>query len=126
VKAQGDSFVRNATVLEVLDGDTVKLDVDLGYFDHIHVPHRLYGINAPEKASASGKASQAYLRELLPVGTKVVIRSTKPRQDGIASDKYGGRFLAHIYRASDNLYINAHLVDEGFAKSWDGKGTKPV
>lgn len=119
-----DPFIRNATVLKVLDGDTVVLDVDLGYFDHIHVPHRLYGINAPEKASASGKAALAHLQDLLPVGTKVVIRSTKPKQDGIASDKYGGRFLCHLYLG--DLYVNDHLVDSGFAKHWDGKGEKPV
>lgn len=122
----GDPYVRNATLLEVIDGDTVRLDVDLGYFVHEHVPHRLFGINAPEKNTVAGKAAVAFMRDLLPVGSKVIVRSTKAKQDGIASDKYGGRFLAHLYVAQSGLYVNQHLVDSGFAFTWDGSGIKPT
>jgi endonuclease YncB( thermonuclease family) len=122
----GDPYVRNAVVLEIIDADTVLLDVDLGYFVHEHVPHRLFGINAPEKRTAAGKAAIAFLNDVMPKGTKVIVRSTKAKQDGMASDKYGGRFLAHLYIAQSGLYVNEHLVDSGFAFAWDGKGEKPT
>lgn len=122
----GDPFVRNAVVIDVHDGDTVTLDVDLGYFAHAHVPHRLYGINAPEIASIEGKKARGYLKSLLPVGTKVIVRSTKVKSDGIASDKYGGRFLANLFLADSGLNINKEMVAQGHAKDWDGKGVKPT
>lgn len=123
--ATPDPYIRNATVLDVHDGDTVTLDVDLGYFAHAHVPHRLLGINAPELSTAEGKASRDYLAGELPVGTKVVVHSKKDNAP-IEADKYGGRFLGDLFRQSDNLHINADMVLSGHAKAWDGKGVKPV
>lgn len=120
-----DPYIRNAVVLSVHDGDTATFDVDLGYFAHAHVPHRLLGINAPELNTPEGKVSADYLRSLLPAGTAVVVRSSKVGRE-ISSDKYGGRFLADIYRRSDGLHVNADMVDSGHAKSWDGKGAKPT
>lgn len=123
-RADGDPWIRNAVVIGVHDGDTVTLDVDLGYFAHCHVPHRLVGINAPELNTPEGKASRDYLREILPVGSEVVVRSHKDGRT-IASDKYGGRFLADLVRKADGVSINRAMVDSGMALEWNGKGVKP-
>lgn len=76
------------------DGDTCHVDLDLGFGvilsahnldGHPLVSCRIYGINAPELATAPGKASLAYAQQLCPPGTAVTVVSH-------GFDKYGGRF----------------------------------
>ena len=43
----GSSYNYQATIVKIVDGDTVKLDIDLGFKIHIAVTARLHGINAP-------------------------------------------------------------------------------
>ena len=43
-----ERFWYGATVLKVVDGDTIELMVDLGFSVHHKIRVRLYGINTPE------------------------------------------------------------------------------
>ena len=80
-------YTYDAVVRAVHDGDTLTLDVDLGFSTWIHKRViRLFGIDAPELATPEGIVSQAFLRSLLPIGSPVVLESIKDR-----ADKYGGR-----------------------------------
>lgn len=61
-----------ATVQRVLDGDTVRLEVDLGFNVSLHgVDIRLADVYAPERFTADGPRATETLRSLLPVGTSV-------------------------------------------------------
>jgi len=83
-----------ARVANVIDGDTIGLDIDLG-FDHMIVALdwtgkqrlscRVFGINAPELKTAAGKQARAFALTLLPVGSMCSVASH-------GWDKYGGRF----------------------------------
>jgi micrococcal nuclease len=44
-----DNFVRRVEVLKIIDGDTIYLDIDLGFTVGIKVKARLFGIDTPEK-----------------------------------------------------------------------------
>jgi len=96
-----------ATVIRVVDGDTVHLDVDLGIDNHTRLTTRLYGINAPETSTPEGKAVRDYLTGLLPAGTTVTLWTFKDRKE-----KYG-RYLALLKLGEVN--INDHLVETGRA-----------
>lgn len=110
-----------ATVLRVHDGDTVVLDVDLGFRNHIvEMPIRILGINAPELATPAGKEAAAFAQELLPPGTVVMLSSDKDR-----ADKYGGRWLGEL-ALPDGRDFGGVMVHTGHALPWDGKGAKPV
>ncbi len=112
-----------AVVDRVVDGDTVILDVSLGFGMWLltspkhPVSFRLLGLNAIELRNPGGKESRDHLAELLPAGTEVVIRS-------VAVDKYGGRYDVVIFR--DGVNINELLIATGWAAYWDGRGTAPV
>jgi endonuclease YncB( thermonuclease family) len=64
-----------ARVQTVHDGDTIYLDIDLG-FDHLisardfdghpRLACRVYGINAPELSTEAGKAAALFAQTLLP------------------------------------------------------------
>lgn len=100
-----------AKVHRVVDGDTVWLDVDLGFHVRAVVDFRLEGLNAPEMVGASkaaGLAAKAELERLLSLGPLRII-STK-------TEKYG-RYLVTIWVAVDGyeLNVNQALIDGGFA-----------
>ena len=112
-----ERYVYDATVIRVIDGDTVDTWIDLGLDVSVNIRFRLYGINAPEMRGPSsdrGKASKARLEQMLPVGSKIVILTHKDKQE-----KYG-RYLGEFFPASDiatigEISINQQMVREGYA-----------
>jgi len=96
-----------AEIVRVVDGDTVDATVDLGFGLRLSARFRMLGINSPERNTPEGKKSLARLAELLPVGSQVVIQTTKDKRE-----KYG-RYLGTFLVAGKS--INQQLVDEGFA-----------
>jgi len=105
-----------AKLHRVVDGDTVDLDVDLGFTVSVLVRFRLSGINAPEMtgtAHDAGKASKAGLETLLALADKgmIYVEST-------GKDKYG-RWVAKLMFVSTAggavVDVSQTLVTEGFA-----------
>jgi micrococcal nuclease len=98
----------NATVERVVDGDTVVLDIDLGFTIHWKSSCRLWGVNTPELKSKlkdeRDKAIMAkqFLIDVLPVGSKVFINSRQ-------LDKYG-RPLVEIF--VNDVNINNEIIDK--------------
>lgn len=111
-------FEYRAEVERVVDGDTVRLRIDLG-FGVWHVgSFRLLGAAARELDAPGGVEARNHLMELLPVGALVTIRSVK-------TDKYGGRYDAAITLA-DGRDLARLLVVEHWAAPWTGRGTAPL
>lgn len=60
-----------AKCVRVIDGDTVDLDVDLGFYMRVHRRFRLLGINTPElrggtdETKAAAQAAKQRVKELL-------------------------------------------------------------
>jgi micrococcal nuclease len=109
-----------AIVRSEYDADTLRADIDLGFgIDVRNVALRLYGIDAPELGSPLGKPARDYLRNLLPVGTEIVIQTIKDEDD-----KYG-RLLAIVWVGNRVESINDQLVDAGMARPYTGEGPKP-
>jgi micrococcal nuclease len=102
-----------ATVIQVVDGDTVV--VDLGGRQETL---RLIGIDTPETVDPGeppecfGPEATAHTKELLPEGTEVrLTRDVEPR------DRYD-RLLAYVERAEDGLFVNLDLVAGGWADDY--------
>ena len=81
----------SAYVTSVIDGDTFKI---------VDQTIRLANINALESGTPDGQRSTAYLRQLVE-GEQVRIKS-------VTVDDYD-RVIAHVWRDSDDLYINSTL-----------------
>jgi len=117
-------FEYRATVLRVVDGDTVDLLIDLGFSISYTHSCRLFGINAPEHGTPEGDAATAFHAKLLPAGAPVVVRTQKDK-----FEKYG-RILGTVFLAKKDApqgtSINDQLVAAGCAKPWDGRGARPV
>lgn len=114
------TYTYNGTVSRVVDGDTLDIQVDLGFGIWKYAKVRLIGLNAPELSTDKGKASAEILRLMLPVGTRVLVESIKP-------DKYGDRWNAIVWKgAGSSETVNAALIASGAALPWNGKGVKPT
>ena len=100
-------FTYAAKLIEVIDGDTVDLLIDLGFGVHVKERCRLYGIDAPEMPTEAGKAAKAYLESLIAAATGELFIATRKmtRKPKEKTDKYG-RYLAVLYVGADNLGMN--------------------
>jgi micrococcal nuclease len=101
-------------VNRVIDGDTIEVNVELGFDVFIDVIFRLDGINAPEMKGAAkeaGERARDFLREFLE-GEVVEIQSH-------GREKYG-RWLATIY-AHGGQNVNQIMLNSGLAVPYHGE-----
>ena len=110
LRASPTGLIPNATISEVIDGDTVIADIK-GSRETV----RLIGIDTPESVARNrpdqcyGAEASAYLKSLLPEGTAVTLIL-----DEEARDQYD-RLLAYVIRSRDDLFVNLDLVEHGYA-----------
>ena len=112
-------FEYNATVIKVVDGDTIDAMVDLGFGTWKKVRIRMHGINAPESRTRDleekkkGLAAKARLIEMLEENEKHFI---------LISHGVGkfGRCLGEIYVKGHNTSLNKQLISEGHGTEYFG------
>ena len=107
-----------ATVKRVIDGDSIVLDIDLGFYMAMNETKiRLYGLDTPEMNSddpllrLQAVLATRYLYDNLPVGSKVIIKTILDKRE-----KYG-RLLATIF-TKEGLNINEGLLENKLAISY--------
>lgn len=102
-------YTYSALVTGVHDGDTITVDIDLGFGIKItNQKIRLVGINAPELKGATkteGLKSRDKLTELV-LNKQIKIETIKDKKE-----KYG-RLLGKIW--VDDVYVNDVLLKEGY------------
>jgi len=114
ISKDAELFHYTAQVQSVYDGDTCRVDIDLGLGIWLRNEKlRLVRINAPEMTGlekAKGEASRDFLRELID-GREVIIETVKDRRG-----KYG-RYLAEIWIEQEGVWVNVNdqLVLAGHA-----------
>lgn len=107
-------------LVEVIDGDTVDIEIDLGFDVSIKQRLRLQGIDAPESRTKDliekelGLKSKAWLIKKLKQ-SNLIVQTIK--LDSV--EKYG-RMLGVIYKQGEEVSINNQMINEGFAWSYDG------
>jgi micrococcal nuclease len=101
-----------AKVLNVVDGDTVDVSIDLGLQIHSIQRIRLYGIDTPERGQPGFSEATDRLKQLI-LNKNVLIKTYK-------ISKYG-QYLGEIM--FDEMNINQMMITEGHAKKYFG-GTK--
>jgi micrococcal nuclease len=111
-------------VLKIVDGDTIDVDIDLGFSVSFTQRVRLAGIDTPEsrttdlKEKALGLEVKEYLKNLLDGAEDIVIQTEKPD----SSEKYG-RILGWLFINDEDISLNEKMINEGYAWEYDG-GTK--
>jgi len=113
----------NATIVNIVDADTVDVMIDLGFSVHVKNRLRLWGIDAWESRTSDPEEKKKGLRakerliELLADGLEGTAR-WKVQITSHGLDKYG-RSLATVML--NGVDINQKLVEEGHAVVYGSK-----
>jgi len=112
------------TIVRVVDGDTVDVDIDLGFDTWRRGERiRLYGIDTPEcrtrdaEEKAAGQLAKEFVEDALHVGGTYRLQTKE-------KGKFG-RYLGTIY-LTDDTSINAALVTEHLAVPYTGQNKNEI
>ena len=117
------------TVVKIVDGDTVDVDIDLGFGIWMRNERiRLLGIDTPESRTRDkeekkyGLAAKKYLTEMLNDEGGIILKTKKD-----AEGKFG-RILGELWRTTDyaDKSINQYLVDEHHAVQYYGQSKDEI
>jgi micrococcal nuclease len=103
-------------VSKIVDGDTIDVDIDLGFDISFSSRVRLAGIDTPESRTsdkfekALGLESKSYLKNAIESAKTVVIKTEKMD----SSEKYG-RILGWVFLDGSSISINQKMIDDGYA-----------
>jgi micrococcal nuclease len=110
-------------IIEIIDGDTVKVDVDVGFNIWMNnVVIRLLGIDSPESRTSDpleksfGVLSKKRLAELLPISSIQVVQTT-------INDKYG-RILGDFIVNQES--VSTCLIRDGYAVPYNGENKNNI
>ena len=111
MKTSSHRYLYRATVLNVVDGDTIDVEVDLGFSLRATHRLRLLGINTAEMHADASKerelAKTAKEETAKLVGKKVMIETEK-------TDSFG-RYLATIFVDGEKQSFNDLMIKKGLA-----------
>jgi micrococcal nuclease len=105
----------------VVDGDTIDVDIDLGFNVSYSQRVRLAGIDTPESRTKDkfektlGLESKEYIKSKLKDATDIVIKTELPD----SSEKYG-RILGWLFVDGSLKSINEQMIEDGYAWSYMG------
>lgn len=109
-------------VVKIVDGDTIDVEIDLGFNISYAQRVRLAGIDTPEsrtkdaKEKALGLEVKDRLKKAIDAAKDVVVKTELPD----SSEKYG-RILGWVYLDGNSKSINEQLIEEGYAWGYMGE-----
>ena len=108
----------------IIDGDTVDVDIDLGFGVWLHKERiRLYGIDTPESRTRDleekkyGLAAKKFLTGMLDDPAGIILKTHKD-----ATGKFG-RILGELWRTTNyaDQSINDYMVEKHHAAAYLGQ-----
>ena len=115
-----DLYTFKAYLERIVDGDTIWVTVDLGFYMILHQKLRFRHINVPELSTSQGRKAKKFIESRLKPLDFVVIKT-------YSSDKYD-RYLVDVFYlagekdesvvAKQGTLLNKELIEEGLAEVW--------
>jgi micrococcal nuclease len=109
-------------LINVIDGDTIDVDIDLGFDISLLRRVRMAGIDTPESRTTDkaekvlGLESKEYLKKIMKDSKSIVIKTELPD----SSEKYG-RILGWVYLDGATKSINEQMIEDGYAWPYMGE-----
>ena len=118
-------------ILRVVDGDTVDVDIDLGFGVWMHKERvRLHGIDTPESRTKDleekkyGLIAKEQIKSFMPVGSMQTLVTVKDK-----TGKFGrilGKFLIHDKKTNARMTINDWMIREHHAVEYFGQSKEAI
>ena len=126
---RNELYQYNVVIREVIDGDTVDVDIDLGFGVWMHKERvRLFGIDTPESRTRDleekkyGLAAKKFLTNMLDDEGGIILKTHK--------DKTGkfGRILGELWRTTNyaDQSINNYMIDKHHAVMYLGQSKDDI
>jgi micrococcal nuclease len=118
-------------VSRVVDGDTVDVDIDLGFGVWLHKERvRLHGIDTPESRTRDleekkyGLLAKKQIESFMPVGSMQTLVTMKDK-----AGKFGrilGKFLIYDKTTEAQMTINDWMIREHHAVAYHGQSKEDI
>jgi micrococcal nuclease len=115
----------------VVDGDTVDVDIDLGFGVWMRKERiRVLGIDTPESRTRDkvektyGIMAKEFVKSYLPVGS---VQTLQTEKDG--TGKFGrilGKFLVHDIKEDRQMHLGDIMIREHLAVKYDGQSKEDI
>lgn len=119
------------TIDRVIDGDTVDVDIDLGFGVWLRKERvRMYGIDTPESRTRDlvekkyGLAAKDFVLSFLPVGSTQTLRTKKDDKG-----KFGrilGEFVVYDAKKDVLRTLNQIMIDEHYGVKYHGQSKQEI
>lgn len=113
-------------ILKVIDGDTVDVDIDLGFGVWIHKERvRFMGIDTPETRTRDkvekifGLVAKEFVLQYLPVGSVQTLKTFKDE-----TGKFG-RILGDFV-LDDGRFLVETMIDKGYGVAYHGQSKNDI
>ena len=118
-------------ILRVVDGDTVDVDIDLGFGVWMHKERvRIYGLDTPESRTRDkvekvfGNYAKQIVKDWLPTGSIQKLVTEKDK-----SGKYGrilGRFKIFDAETDREMYMEEWMISKGIGVAYTGQSKEEI
>jgi micrococcal nuclease len=108
-------------VTNVVDGDTIDVEIDLGFDISFSSRVRLAGIDTPESRTTNkaekvlGLEAKEYVKSKVKDAKEIVIKTEKMD----SSEKYG-RILGWLFLDGSKVSVNEQMIADGYAWGYLG------
>ena len=117
------------TVVKIIDGDTVDVDIDLGFGVWMKKQRiRMYGIDTPESRTRDlvekkyGLAAKEFLTGMLDDKAGITLKTHKDKEGKF------GRILGELWRTTDfaDKSINEYMIEKHHAVRYMGQSKESI
>jgi micrococcal nuclease len=126
-KLNNNMYQYRAIITKVVDGDTVDVDIDLGFEVWLKNQRiRLYGIDTPESRTSDkvekifGNLAKNKVLEFCPIGSEIILQTKTDDSRG----KYG-RILGELV-TKDGVNVNEYFIENNYAVAYFGKSKEDI
>jgi len=127
-------FRYNCVIRRVVDGDTVDVDIDLGFGIWQHNERvRIHGIDTPESRTRDkvekqfGLLAKKFVQNILPVGSKQTLVTEKAGDE--SKGKFGrilGKFEVYDGVTDRTMFLGDIMIREGHAVPYFGLSKEDI
>jgi len=118
-------------ILRIVDGDTVDVDIDLGFGMWIHKERvRIYGLDTPESRTRDkiekqfGLFAKEYVKSFLPVGSMQTLVTEKDK-----TGKFGrilGKFKVYDAKEDRQMFLSDIMIREHIGVAYHGQSKDDI
>ena len=121
-------FEYKCKLIKVIDGDTIDVDIDLGFGVWLRNQRiRMYGIDTPESRTRDleeknyGLAAKAFLTEMLD-DSHLILKTHKDERGKF------GRILGEVWRTTNyaDQSINNYMIEKHHAVAYHGQSKEDI